>query len=144
MNVIDWLLAGDPSVERLTSRYLLDRDKPYREDGLIARYAALQDPATGLWCDAVYAPKWVSTHYTMLELKAMEIDPRSASYQAGLRRLLDGLWGSGSGYDRSCTRDICVAAMLLGLAAYGQSDPAVAGAARTTCGGPSRVARSSC
>jgi hypothetical protein len=61
----------------------------------------------------------------MLELKSMEIDPRSASYQAGLRSLLDSLWGSGGGFDKRCMRDLCVAAMLLGLAAYGHADPAV-------------------
>jgi len=113
MNVLEWLLAGDPAVARATLRDLLGREAPYREDGLVARYLALQDPETGQWGGGVYSPKWVSTHYTMMELKDLGVDPADPRYQRGLRVLVDAMWRPGGRESKKRWLDACVAAMML-------------------------------
>lgn len=124
MNALEWLLAGDPVLQRLVKKELLDEACPYTEDGLIGDYLALFDSQTGLWGGGVYGPKWVSTHYTMMELKYMAVDPHQAFYQIGLGHLLDKEWHAGNRAKSCVSLDLCVLGMLVSLGAYGRSqDP---------------------
>ena len=124
MNVIEWLMLGDPSVKRLTSKYLLEKELPYDASGFIQRYLDLFDSQTGMWGNGVYGPKWISTHYTMLELKYMEVSCDTSSYHIGLGHLIDHEWRT---LDMSTYRegqDVCVLAMVIAMGAYGHSkDP---------------------
>lgn len=121
MKLLDWLLDGDPSISRLVRKQLLGESVPYADEGLIAKFLALYDTETGLWGGGLYGPKWVSTHYTMRELKALEVDPEHLFYQRALDLLLTGEWRA---VDESPTPqyDVCVIAMVASLAAYGKSD----------------------
>lgn len=73
--VIAWLLEGDSSVRWQVRAHLLDESPSAVEaerakvatEGWGARYLALQDPE-GTWSRSLYAPKWTSTHYTLLTL----------------------------------------------------------------------------
>lgn len=126
MNVLDWLMEGDPAIQRLTSKYLLGDVMSYNDSGYIKRYLDLFDESTGLWGGGAYGPKWISTHYTLLELKYMEIDPTHPFYHRGLSNVIDHEWRSLNGSLRmSLSRvDVCVLAMLVSLSAYGKSkDP---------------------
>ena len=122
MNVIDILLAGDPVIQRLTKKYLLDQRVDYDTSGYIKRYLNLYDSHKHLFGGGVYGPKWISTHYTMLELKYMEIDPMHPIYQDAIKTLLKYLWANHDMYNRHVHVDMCVAGMLLSMACYGKSN----------------------
>lgn len=122
MNVIDVLLESDPVIRRLTQRHLLDHDVELLIEGYIDRYLDLYDPINHMWGGGVYGPKWISTHYTMLELKYMEIDPMHPIYQDALQTLLKYEWKNQGMYNRIIHQDMCVAGMLLSLASYGKID----------------------
>ncbi len=127
MNVIDVLLESDPVIRRLTQRHLLDHDVELSTEGYIDRYLDLYDPINHMWGGGVYGPKWISTHYTMLELKYMEIDPMHQIYQDALQTLLEHEWKNHGLYNRHVHQDMCVVGMLLSLACYGKSqDPKIA------------------
>ena len=124
MNVIDWLMNGDPSLKRLTAKYLLEVERPYTEEGYIRRYLDLYDPKTGLWGGGVYGPKWISTHYTMFELMYMEIAPENSAYHTGLGHLLDHEWRTLDTTTHHDGQDVCVLAMVVAMGAYGHSTDA--------------------
>ena len=121
MNVMDWLMSGDAAIQRMTSKALLEVDLPYEEEGYLKRYLALYDPKTGHWGGGVYGPKWISTHYTMLELKYMAIDPDNAAYHTGLCHIMDHEWRTTEMTEPRDGLDICVLGMVVGLAVYGRS-----------------------
>ena len=81
VNVLDVLLSSDPVIERLTRKHLLKQNQAYCHSGYIERYLNLYDADKHLFGGGIYSPKWISTHYTMLELKYMEIDPNHPIYQ---------------------------------------------------------------
>ncbi|MCK8058958.1 MULTISPECIES: hypothetical protein [unclassified Fusibacter] len=120
MKVIDWLMQGDPVIRRLTSTYLLEVELPSTEDGYIKKYIDLFDDDSGLWGKGIYSPKWISTHYTMRELKYMEIDFQHPYYQKAMVKLVDQLWRSQDYKSMWKRPDLCVVAMVLSLAAYGR------------------------
>jgi hypothetical protein len=120
MKTIDWLMQGDTAIQRLTSRYLLNEELPYNEKGYVTKYLDLFDTIKGLWGDGVYGPKWISTHYTMLELKYMEIDYHHPYYQSGIVHLINFTWRTNNNFRRWQRPDICVVAMVLGMAVYGR------------------------
>ena len=77
--VIDWLLAGDVSIQYQTWRDLLREVRPELQ-ARIAREgwgAVLLSGrhADGSWGDGFYQPKWTSSHYTLLDLKNLAVAP---------------------------------------------------------------------
>lgn len=120
MNVIDQLLQSDPVIKRLTEKYLLGQEVSYDNSGYVQRYLDLYDSKSHLWGNGVYGPKWISTHYTMMELRYMEIDPHHSIYQDALNTLLSHLWKENAMYNRKTHLDMCIAGMLLSLASYGK------------------------
>lgn len=116
-------MQGDPVIQRLTSKYLLDKDEEYIETGYIQRYLDLFDPVHHMWGGGVYSPKWISTHYTMLELKNLEINPKHPTYQKGLETLLKHLWQKDWVVNQRRHQDPCVVGMLVSLSSYlGEKD----------------------
>ena len=122
MKVVDWLMAGDPSIKRLTAKYLLGTEMPYDEEGYIQRYLDLFDSETGLWGNGVYGPKWISTHYTMLELMYMEVSPENKPYHTGLGHLLDHEWRTLDMSTHHDGQDVCVLGMVIAMGTYGHSN----------------------
>ncbi len=120
MKPIDWLLKGDPVIQYLAKKYLLDEKTPYQDKGYIDRYFKLYDVKKRMWGGGIYSPKWISTHYTLLELKYMEVDPMNQIYQEAVLNLLDHLWFNKGLVAKKRYQDMCVVAMLLGMACYGQ------------------------
>jgi hypothetical protein len=126
VKIIDWLLCGDVVIQHLTSKYLLDRPFDHNNGGYIARYLDLYDPASQMWGGNIYAHKWVSSTYTLLELKYMEIHYGHPSYQAAAKKVLDGLWKDHGRLSKTRHQDMCVSAMLLSLVCYGRmEDPRI-------------------
>jgi hypothetical protein len=126
-NLIDWLLAGDVSIQYLTSKYLLK--KPEQElVGLRKRIAtegwgkAFLDArkTSGHWGRDFYQVKWISSHYTLLDLRYLEIEP--------VKPVVETLWlilvkckaSDGSINETHSPRpgDICVNGMFLNYASF--------------------------
>lgn len=120
--ILDWLLAGDPALSRLTALQLLGETRPTTEDGLIDQLLSAFDPNTGLWGGGVYSPKWISTHYTLLDLKSLGIRPNHPLFQRGLATLLDAYWPIQGPQPMGVGQDLCVLGMAVGLLSYGHQD----------------------
>lgn len=121
MRVLDVLLTSDPVIMRLTKIYLLDKTPKYSDDGYIERYLSRFNHDQKMWGQGVYGPKWISTHYTMMELRYMEINPKHKIYQEALLTLLTHEWKNQGMYNLKTHQDLCVVGMLLNLACYGYS-----------------------
>jgi hypothetical protein len=122
--VIAWLLEGDPSIRWQTQRDLLDAPrhvwqaerKRVATRGWGRQLLDLQ-ARDGTWGGGLYSPKWISTTYTLLQLREMGLPPGNRSAMRGCRAILDGqVRLDRASLDlRGCT---CMAGMFLALAAY--------------------------
>lgn len=127
-NIIEWLLSGDPAIVYQTKRDLLktppaDLKKLRAQIALNGWGRALlekRDLETGLWGNGIYRPKWISTHYTLLQLKDMGLEPSNVHYTKSCRILLKGLWFNQGMVRKNRYRDFCVAAMVLGMCCHGR------------------------
>ncbi len=75
--LIDWLLAGDVAIKYQSRRDLLGQEDPSLQarisgEGWGARFLA-QRQANLHWGRGFYQPKWTSSHYTLLDLKYLQI-----------------------------------------------------------------------
>jgi len=117
MKNIEWLMSGDPIINRLARKYLLDEDVKTVHDGYIQAYLDLYNPHKYQWGGGFYSPKWVSTHYTLLELTDMEMDGSHPIYQDAYQHLFDDLWQRYHQPPRQYL-DMCIAGMLLRMASH--------------------------
>lgn len=127
---IAWLLEGDPAIRWQTQRDLLDAPAPEwqaeqartLQEGWGTRLLAEQE-ADGRWGGGLYAPKWTSTTYTLLMLRAYGIPRQTAAAQQGAALVVDGMLGERSD-DAFRTKlsqcDRCIVGMILSLAVYFQ------------------------
>jgi len=118
MSIIQILLESDPSVRRMTQKYLLGTEEAYVSEGWIGQFNALFDPSTHRWGGGIYGPKWISTFYTLRDLMSLEVNPKATEYQAGMETLIHNIWNKG----HSVKRDVCVVAMLISMICYGDGD----------------------
>ncbi|MBT8246207.1 MAG: hypothetical protein HKO82_01275 [Acidimicrobiia bacterium] len=128
MDVIGWLMEGDPSIRWQVQRDLLDRAESTwkRERAQLARRGwgadllARQD-VDGGWSGAVYSPKWTSTHYTLLQLVRLGLAPSHPAGRPAVDKLLTaGRYENGS-LNLAKTvpvADGCVNGMVLLMASY--------------------------
>ena len=76
-HLIDWLLEGDVSIQYQVHRDLLAAEKPHLRDRIASEGWGAQflsyRKKEGHWGQRFYQPKWISTHYTMLDLKNLAI-----------------------------------------------------------------------
>jgi hypothetical protein len=127
MDVVAWLLEGDPSIRWQVLRDLTGA--PAREvaaerarvatTGWGARLLSVQDP-DGKWGGGHYSPKWISTTYTLRLLRYLGIDPKIPAVQRGLETLEGRAewYDGGVGYFVSVDAETCVTGMTLALASY--------------------------
>ncbi len=136
-SVVDWLLAGDPSIRWQTLRDLADADEAAVErdrrevarHGWGARLLSLQGP-DGRWAggeapdSGLYTPKWISTTYTMLLLRDFGLAPDHAGAHKSCVLLLDhGLQEDGGiNYGWWGRSETCITGMALSLLAYFEHD----------------------
>jgi hypothetical protein len=77
-----WLLQGDVSIQYLTKKYLLNAGsdelqhlrKRIAVEGWGKKFLDARG-ANGHWGRGFYQPKWISSHYTLLDLRYLEIEP---------------------------------------------------------------------
>ncbi len=123
--IIKWLLAGDPSIQFQTHRDLLDEDRPdlrarISTEGWGAKFLARRN-ADGSWGQRFYQPKWISSHYTLLDLKTLSIAPDHPLIRESIQRIFEDLKGADGGILCSLASkksDVCVNGMLLNYASY--------------------------
>ena len=127
--VLDWLLGGDVAVQFQATRDLLGRDAA----DLQARIATEGDGATilaarhadGHWGRGFYQPKWTSSHYSLLELRNLGLDPEQPAAHETVGLILTHHKSLDGGIDpRVSVRrsDACVNGMALNYAAYFGAD----------------------
>ena len=120
-----WLLEGDISIQYQVYRDLLGINKPALQDqiqkkGWGAKFLALQN-SNGYWGKGFYQPKWTSTHYTLLDLKNLNISSGNELIKKTFKKVIKldkgadgGIYPIGS---RQVT-DVCINAMLINYACY--------------------------
>jgi hypothetical protein len=118
MDPLAWLLEGDPAIRWQALRDLqksaertwtAERRRVARE-GWGARLLVLQDDS-GRWGGGLYNPKWTSTTYTLLLLRAMGLPPGNRQALKGCRLLVDQCLDQVGG-------ETCVSGMILSAASY--------------------------
>jgi len=124
-HLIDWLLKGDVSIQYQVHRDLLDVEKPslserIANEGWGSKFLSFRKPE-GHWGQRFYQPKWISTHYTLLDLKNLCISQDNHLIRASISQVLDTLKGpdggiSPFGAEQKC--DVCVNGMFLNYASY--------------------------
>jgi len=133
--ILDWLLAGDPSI-RWQTLDLTGADKKRIESerrmtvksGWAARLLSLQDP-DGRWAGGLYSPKWKSTTYTLLLLRDLGVPAENPGIRLACRLLLDNGFYRDGGINFSPAQkrsETCVTGMVLSiLACFGFRDDRV-------------------
>jgi hypothetical protein len=120
-----WLLDGDISIQYQVYRDLLGIAKP----GLRKRIPSTgwgaqfmnRRHANGYWGRGFYQPKWTSSHYTLLDLKNLNILPGNTAINETLRIIFENEKGPDGGINASGTlnqSDVCVNGMVLNYASY--------------------------
>ena len=128
-SIIEWLLKGDPSIQYQVYRDLLDTEKnSLRElistQGWGVKFLSEQNK-NGHWGEAFYQPKWISTHYTLLDLKNLCISPNVPSIKNSVKIVLLNEMNHNSdtkSKNNIVKTDICVNGMVLNYASYFNSE----------------------
>ena len=123
--IINWLLEGDISIQYQVYRDLLSEDRnDLREriskEGWGAKFLSCQNKDKH-WGRKFYQPKWTSTHYTLLDLKNLNISPDTHLIKETVQMLLENEKGEDGGINPAGTvkeSDVCLNGMLLNYAAY--------------------------
>jgi hypothetical protein len=120
--VVDWLLAGDPSIRWQVLEGLLnapaaeveaERARVARE-GWGAQLLTQQDPE-GTWAQGLYSPKWVSTTYTMLLLRDLGLPADHPQAYAACGVMLDAAVGPRSRGGIGWASETCIAGLVLSI-----------------------------
>ncbi len=123
--ILDWLLDGDVSIQYQVQRDLLGVE---REDlrgrigveGWGSRFLAQRNPE-GYWGRGFYQVKWISSHYTLLDLKTLQFPPDTPLIQASITRIVERRKSEDGGINPAGSikeSDVCVNGMFLSYACY--------------------------
>lgn len=124
---IEWLLQGDVSIQYLTGKYLLNEDEKHLKnlrkriatEGWGQRYLDARN-THGHWGVDFYLPKWISSHYTLLDLRYLEMEPIEPVMET-LHLILEKSKAPDGSITESKARnsgDLCVNGMFLNYAAF--------------------------
>ncbi len=121
-----WLLEGDVSIQYQVKRDLLNKNDIKIQERISTegwgRYFLSKRKPEGHWGDRFYQPKWISTHYTLLDLRNMNLPQENSIVQDSITRVLDAGkaldGGIPLGPSTSHHSDVCVNAMFLNYASY--------------------------
>lgn len=123
--IISWLLEGDVSIQFQTYRDLLATNKPrlrsrIESEGWGLHYLRCRQ-SNGHWGKGFYQPKWTSSHYTLLDLKNLNISPRNKLIKETLHLIFQkekGLDGGVYPIGTGKKSDVCVNGMVLNYSSY--------------------------
>lgn len=124
--IIEWLLEGDVSIQYQVWRDLSGVEKKKLQDRIATEgwgYDFLSKRhSNGHWGDRFYQPKWISTHYTLLDLRNLCLPSDNQMVKETIELVLqhdkaaDG--GIRLGPGTAQLSDICVNGMFLNYASY--------------------------
>jgi hypothetical protein len=125
-DIINWLMDGDVSIQYQVSRDLLGQDKKTLRERIAlegwGKEILSRRHSNGHWGERFYQPKWTSTHYTLLELRNLNLPPNNSIVKESIELVLqdhiaqDG--GIRLGPSTNEHSDICVNGMFLNYASY--------------------------
>lgn len=124
-HLITWLLEGDVSIQYQVHRDLLAAKKTHLQEriateGWGAQFLSCRNKA-GHWGQRFYQPKWISTHYTLLDLKNLAISQINHEIRQSITQVIQTLKSPDGGIFPIGTEqksDVCVNGMFLNYAAY--------------------------
>lgn len=123
--LIPWLLQGDVSIQYQVYRDLLDTKRADLQariatEGWGAAFLAKRGPH-GHWGRKFYQPKWISSHYTLLDLRHLNISPDQPEARATIDMIVKEEKSEDGGVNPAETiaqSDVCVNGMFLTYACY--------------------------
>ena len=126
--IIAWLLDGDVSIQYQVQRDLLGLSKPklrarIATEGWGAKFLSFPTPE-GHWGQGFYQPKWISSHYTLLDLKHLNISPDLPEIRESILKIAhnnksdDGGINPHRDYRLNPLSDMCINGMFLNYACY--------------------------
>jgi hypothetical protein len=124
--IIQWLLKGDVSIQYQVYRDLLVTDRKDLQDRILyegwgKQFLSKRKP-NGHWGDRFYQPKWISTHYTLLDLRNLNPNQNNKLVKKSIEQVLNTLKAEDGGIQlgpsTSVHSDICVNGMFLNYASY--------------------------
>lgn len=127
--LIKWLLEGDISIQYQVYRDLLELDKVelqkrIESEGWGENYISRQKP-DGHWGNKFYHPKWTSTHYTLLDLRNLNIRKNHEAVGKTIAMVLENNKATDGGIlpiGMEGLSDVCVNGMFLNYASYFLAD----------------------
>jgi hypothetical protein len=135
MTVLDWLLDSDPSIRWQVMRDLTNEPEDVvaaersrvASEGWGARLLDLQAP-DGQWGGDTYHPYWTSTHYTLLLLRDLGVDPASEEARRAVGLVRDNVRFIWTEHDSrpffEGEIETCINGMVLAMGAYfGEPSP---------------------
>jgi hypothetical protein len=105
----------------------MDLRKRIGKEGWGQQFLSKQQP-NGYWGKSFYQPKWISTHYTLLDLRYLELAPGNPQVDRAIKLALEQEKGEDGGIkvhaDKSSITqsDVCVNGMFLNYACHFQAD----------------------
>jgi hypothetical protein len=123
--IIEWLLEGDVAIQYQVQRDLLGAEMPalrerIAKEGWGARFLQFRR-ANGHWGRGFYQPKWISTHYTLLELRNLELAPDHPVPIETVNMIVREQKGADGGINPAKTipqSDVCINGMFLNYGCY--------------------------
>lgn len=120
-----WLLEGDISIRYQVYRDLMKDDKPDLRNkihlyGWGANFLKEQN-SDGHWGRGYYQPKWISTHYTLLNLRNLWVRPDIPQIQTIIQKVLMEEKAKDGGIKpvgNNGKSDVCVNGMALNFLSY--------------------------
>lgn len=125
-SLMQWLLSGDVSVQYKSRHDLMDEPESalaalrlrIAEEGWGRRFLDQRDNETGRWGNGYYSPKWISTHYTLLDLMHLGFPPAHPAFRQSAELLLAHIWPNHGWVLKNRVQDLCVAAMVISICCY--------------------------
>jgi len=123
--IINWLVEGDVTIQYQVYRDLLSEErkdlrKRIASEGWGKKFLEKRR-SDGHWGRKFYQPKWTSSHYTLLDLRNLCIDPDHPVVRESAHMIAKEEKGQDGGIDPSSTRnksDVCLNGMFLNYASY--------------------------
>jgi hypothetical protein len=122
------MLDGDVAIQYQVHRDILHSDqkkllslqRTIASEGWGARFLSHQH-SNGHWGKTFYEPKWISTHYTLLDLKTIGLSPTNTQAVRSTKMVLDEPLAKNGGIFYSFgsgLADVCVNGMILNFGSY--------------------------
>ncbi len=128
--IIAWLLKGDVSIQYQVQRNLLGNDRSdlqarIANEGWGKQFLSKRNPNLH-WGRQFYQPKWISSHYTLLDLRNLNLSPENKEVKETIALILETSKAEDGGIQLGPSTvlhsDVCVNGMFLNYASYFKTD----------------------